>query len=169
MHVATGGWTDDWLWGLSLIVSSVVMHVFGLAMIGTCLVKVLPFTQRRATHPLVVFSVAIGFAALLLALLHGVEASLWGATLVWLGAVTDFRSAIYFSLQMATTLGANVVQLEERWKLMGPLEAISGMLLFGLSTAFLLVVAQRVSPFARSGSVLIAAKPSESTERAEIN
>ena len=48
---------------------------------------------------------------------------------------------------MVTTLGADVVLLEDRWKLMGPLEAISGMLLFGLSTAFLLAVMQRVWPF----------------------
>ena len=33
---------------------------------------------------------------------------------------------------------------------MGPLEAVSGMLLFGLSTAFLLIVLQRVWPFAVS-------------------
>jgi hypothetical protein len=50
---------------------------------------------------------------------------------------------VFFSLQMITTLGADVVFVDTRWKLMGPLEAMSGMLLFGLSTAFLLAVLQR--------------------------
>lgn len=55
---------------------------------------------------------------------------------------------MFFSLQMITTLGADVVFIDTRWKLMGPLEAMSGMLLFGLSTAFLLAVLQRAWPFA---------------------
>jgi hypothetical protein len=55
-------------------------------------------------------------------------------------------NAVFFSLQMITTLGADIVSIEVRWKLMGPLEAMSGMLLFGLSTAFLLAVLQRTWP-----------------------
>jgi Ion channel len=85
---------------------------------------------------------------LLLAILHGLEASLWAAAYVWLGASPDFTHAVFFSLQMITTLGADVVFIDTRWKLMGPLEAMSGMLLFGLSTAFLLAVLQRAWPFA---------------------
>jgi hypothetical protein len=48
---------------------------------------------------------------------------------------------------MVTTLGSSVVELGDRWKLMGPLEAIGGMLVFGLSTAFLFAVMLRVWPF----------------------
>jgi hypothetical protein len=88
----------------------------------------------------------IGITALLLAVLHGLEASLWAVSYVWLGASPDFTNAVFFSLQMITTLGADIVSIEVRWKLMGPLEAMSGMLLFGLSTAFLPAVLQRAWP-----------------------
>ncbi len=152
MHLgATGGWTDDWLWGLSLIATTTVMHVLGMFLIAMLLSKIFVGAVQCGTiSPLPVFTVTIGVAALLLALLHGCEVGLWAATLVGLGAVADFRSAIYFSMQMATTLGADVVQLESPWKLMGPLEGISGMLVFGLSTAFLFAITQRVWPFAET-------------------
>ena len=148
----TVGWSDDWMWGLALIALSVVTHAAGLALIGVGLARVVGSMIETPSHihrRFVLFSVVVGIASVLLAMLHGVEASYWAAAYVWLGAATDFRRAIYFSLQMVTTLGADVVLLEDRWKLMGPLEAISGMLLFGLSTAFLLAVMQRVWPFPR--------------------
>jgi hypothetical protein len=47
---------------------------------------------------------------------------------------------------MITTLSADIVSIDVRWKLTGPLEAMSGMLRFGLSTAFLLAVLQGAWP-----------------------
>jgi hypothetical protein len=133
-----------------MIAVSVMMHAAGLALMGVGLAKAFGAVMNaplRMHHRFILFSVMVGVAAVLLALLHGLEASCWAAIHVWLGACPDFREAIYFSLQMVTTLGADVVQLETRWKLMGPLEAISGLLLFGLSTAFLFAVIQRAWPF----------------------
>ena len=100
----TVGWSDDWMWGLALIALSVVTHAAGLALIGVGLARVVGSmieTPSHAHRRLVLFSVA----SVLLAMLHGVEASYWAAAYVWLGAATDFRRAIYFSLQMVTTLG----------------------------------------------------------------
>ncbi|HEY2620179.1 MAG TPA: ion channel [Acetobacteraceae bacterium] len=125
-------------------------HAAGLALIGMGIAKGLGLmieAPRHAHGRFILFSLVIGAASVLLALLHGIEASYWAAAYVWLGAAPDFRRAIYFSLQMVTTLGSDVVQLGDRWKLMGPLEAIGGMLMFGLSTAFLFAVMQRVWPF----------------------
>jgi hypothetical protein len=34
--------------------------------------------------------------------------------------------------------------LPPRWKLLGPFEAVSGMLMFGLTTAFIFAVIQRL-------------------------
>jgi hypothetical protein len=152
---ATVGWSDDWMWGLMLIALSMVTHAVGLTLISMGLVRSLGSiidSSSRADQRLMLFSVVIGATSVLLALLHGLEASYWATTYVWLGAAADFRRAIYISLQMITTLGADAVQLGDRWKLMGPLEAISGMLLFGLSTAFLFAVMQRVWPFPRTMS-----------------
>jgi hypothetical protein len=147
---ATAGWSDDWMWAISLIGLSMVTHAIGLTLISMTLVRSLgPIIDSpwRAHRRLILFSFVVGVASVLLALLHGLEASYWAATYVWLGALPDYRHAIYYSLQMITTLGADAVQLRGRWALMGPLEAISGMLLFGVSTAFLFAVMQRVWPF----------------------
>ena len=147
---ATVGWSDDWIWGISLIALSMVTHAAGLALISMSLAKSLGSmieTPRYAHGRFIFFSVVVGVTSVLLALLHGIEASYWAAVYVWLGAVPDFRRAIFFSLQMVTTLGSSVVELGDRWKLMGPLEAIGGMLLFGLSTAFLFAVMLRAWPF----------------------
>ena len=148
---ATGFWVGDWLWGLLLVTVSLVVHASGLALIGVSLAKSfgwLTEPTRPRREPFLLFPAVIGVTALLLAILHGLEASLWAAAYVWLGASPDFTHAVFFSLQMITTLGADVVFIDTRWKLMGPLEAMSGMLLFGLSTAFLLAVLQRAWPFA---------------------
>lgn len=70
-------------------------------------------------------------------LLHGVEAQVW-ATAYWLlGALPDYSSAMLYSLNAMTSYGHTSLYLERRWELMGALEALNGMLLFGLSTAFL--------------------------------
>jgi hypothetical protein len=45
------------------------------------------------------------------------------------------------------------VVLEGRWQLMGALEALNGMLLFGLTTAFLYGILQRVWPGGPHGTV----------------
>jgi Ion channel len=148
-----GSWYGDWIWGLLLVAVSLSAHASGLGVISAFLAKYLrPFIQqsRDGRGSYIAFPVVIGVTSLLLTVLHAVEASLWAATYVWLGALPDFARAIYFSLQMITTLGADVVTVEVRWRLLGPLEAICGMLLFGLSTAFLLIVFQRAWPFAVS-------------------
>jgi ion channel len=144
----TGAWTYDWFWGIALIVGSAMLHAFGIMLIAQGMQNALDFAERfRSLRPLERFSAAVTAASLSLVILHGLEAALWAVVLVWLDACPDFKSAIYFSLQMATTLGADIVQLTDRWKLMGPLEGMSGMLMFGISTAFLFAVMRRVWPY----------------------
>jgi hypothetical protein len=132
-----------------LVTMSLVIHTCGLGLIGLCLMRWFGRAidaAHRGHDFMILFPVVVGIATFLLALLHGLEASLWAIVFVWLGASPDFTHAVYFSLQMVTTLGADVVTLEPRWRLMGPLEAVGGMLLFGLSTAFLFAVLQRIWP-----------------------
>ena len=45
-----------------------------------------------------------------------------------------------------TTRGASGLEVAEEWRLMGALEASDGMLLFGISTAFLFAVLRQLSP-----------------------
>jgi hypothetical protein len=57
--------------------------------------------------------------------------------------VTDFSAAIYSSAASYTTSGSDIV-LPPQWKLLGPFEAVDGMLKFGVSTAFIFAVIQRL-------------------------
>ncbi len=49
-----------------------------------------------------------------------------------------------YSLGALTTYGDTTIHLAHQWKMMGSLEAVNGMLLFGLTTAFLFAMIQRV-------------------------
>jgi hypothetical protein len=52
----------------------------------------------------------------------------------------SFQQAFYCSAQSYTAQGYGDVHLSERWQLLAPLEAVNGLLLFGLSTAIMFAV-----------------------------
>ncbi len=144
-----GSWLGDWGWGLLLVTVTLVIHAMGITVLGALLVGWFGGSDgdKQAHVSLFRFPSAIAVVSLALAVLHGFEAGVWAATYLWLGATDTFRDGIVVSLQMATTLGPSSVDLRSGWRLMGPLEGVAGMLSFGLSTAFLIAVFQRVSPF----------------------
>ena len=82
-------------------------------------------------------------ATLLAFAAHLGEIALWAFALDISGAVGDIGAAIYSSAGSYTTSGSDVV-LPPQWKLMGPFEAVCGMLMFGVSTAFIFAVIQRL-------------------------
>ena len=59
------------------------------------------------------------------------------------GAVPDIGAAIYSSAGSYTTSGSDIV-LPPQWRLLGPFEAVDGMLMFGVSTAFIFAVVNRL-------------------------
>jgi len=79
---------------------------------------------------------------LLLAALHMVEAGFWAAAYFWLGALGSPEAAILYSVDSITTRGASGLVLQPHWQLLGALEAVNGVLLFGISTAFIFTVMQ---------------------------
>jgi hypothetical protein len=85
----------------------------------------------------------IGAAGLLLAILHGIEAGVWSTAYCWLGALRSPAEAMLYSVDSLTTRGASGLILEPSWRMMGALESADGMLLFGISTAFIFSVMQR--------------------------
>jgi hypothetical protein len=81
---------------------------------------------------------------LIMATAHLTQVALWALTLMLCGLVSDFERAFYCSAQNYTTLSYGDVLLPERWRLLGPLEAMNGLLFFGLSTAVLFAVLSRL-------------------------
>ena len=82
----------------------------------------------------------VALALLLTAAAHLTQIALWAVAFLLCGAITDFERAFYFSAQNYTALGYGDVLLSDRWRLLGPLEAVNGLLFFGLSTALLFAV-----------------------------
>jgi len=138
-------WVGNWAWSLPLIVLTVVLHVCGLAVIGEKVVRALSeAVEHRRFMPR--FAVVIGVTSLLVTLLHGIEGAVWAAAYRLLGALPDNKAAMLYSLSAMTTYGHANLFLKANWQLMGALEALNGMLLFGLTTAFLFAMIQRVWP-----------------------
>jgi len=75
-------------------------------------------------------------------MLHVFEAGLWATAYWWLGAINSPGEAILYSVDSISTRGGSGLMLTPNWQLMGALEAVDGMLLFGISTAFIFAIAQ---------------------------
>jgi len=137
-------WRADWAWGVPLIVLTMLIHVLGLVLINERFVR-LSSRVLRWSQPTAVFVVVMGCTTLLVSFLHGIELAIWAATYRLLGAFSDTRSAVLYSLNAITSYGHTSLTLEARWELMGALEALNGWLLFGLTTAFLFAMIDKVS------------------------
>ena len=134
------GWELDWLWGLPLLVATVVFHVSAfLAMERALIFRV---HHRGKRFPLAHFIGPIATTALGAAALHAVEAGAWAALYVRLGALSDHGTAMLYSLNAITSYGHENVFLESQWRLLGAIEAMNGLILFGLTTAFLFAAIQ---------------------------
>jgi hypothetical protein len=143
-------WSADWVWGCPLIVLTVIIHVLGLGFISQKAVLIHVDIMKHR-HPLAVIAVVMGATTLLATILHAIETGIWAIAYCAVGALPDFRSAMLYSFGAMTTYGHETLFLEEKWRLLGMIEALNGWLLFGLSTAFLFWLLQEVSPGSRAG------------------
>jgi hypothetical protein len=130
----------NWAWGLSLIALTIAIHTMGVVMMAVAGLRVRLWLEVRNLGVRYLIRIVIGgvgAVGLLLAVLHGIEATIWAAAYVWLGALDSLTDAILYSLDSMTTRGASGLTLEPHWQMMGALEAANGMLLFGISTAYI--------------------------------
>ena len=134
-----------------MIMLNVVIHVVGLVFINERVVSVLSdaMEHRRFAG---MFAVIMGVTASLATVLLALEAAVWAAAYRLLGAMPDNKSAMLFSLNAITSYGHANLDLERHWQLMGALEALNGVLLFGLTTAYLFAVMQRVLSLRNRGN-----------------
>ena len=77
-------------------------------------------------------------------LMHAFEIWSWAVLYVWLGEFESFERALYFSTVTFTTLGYGDITLQERWQLLSGIEAVNGIILFGVSTAFLFAIMRKL-------------------------
>ena len=135
----------SWRWGLSLIALTMAFHAAAVVMMGIVAVKIRVGLETRVFNlwrliPIMIC--IVGVMGLLLAVVLLIECGIWAAAYLWLGALVSLQDALLFSIDSMSTRGASGLTLQRHWQLMGALEAVNGMLLFGLSTAWLFTVGQ---------------------------
>lgn len=75
-------------------------------------------------------------------LMHLTQAAVWGLFLRYYGFFPTIADGMYFSASSITTLGYGDILLKFPWRHIGTLIAITGVLMFGCSTAFLFLILQ---------------------------
>jgi len=123
-----------------LIALCTAIHAGGLAVISR-----LPLRWSPAS-----FSTLTGrtrnliFIAWCLIVLHLIEIAIWAGNYYWQKCFNDVETSFYFSGVSYTTLGYGDVVLPRPWRLLGPLEGLTGILMCGLSTAFFFTAVLRI-------------------------
>lgn len=124
------------------LAACVVVHTAGLLALSRWLV-------RRPAHPVRYASDLFTLVLVAWAIigLHLMEIVLWALAYRGLGCLPDLASAFYFSSVTYTTVGYGDVVLHAEWRNLSGLEALTGIFLLGLSTAYFFgYLTQRFKP-----------------------
>jgi hypothetical protein len=141
--------SSSWTWGLCLIVLTTAIHSLGIVLMSILGLRIRAGLMRRriafwqGVAMLTGLTAAIGLS---LAVLHGIEAAMWAAAYLRLGALDTAAEAMLFSVDAMSTRGASGLVLHRHWQIMGALEAVAGMLMFGISTAYIFAIMQQYWP-----------------------
>jgi len=125
--------------GSCLVAVTVTTHAGGLALV---LSHVLHHRVPADTRFWPITWLLIRIAWWLI-LIHMVEIAVWALFFWWEKCLPNVESAFYFSGVTYATLGYGDLLLPKEWRLFGPLEALTGNLMVGLSIAFFFAVVSR--------------------------
>ncbi len=132
---------DIWL-GAILIVITIIIHALLTRLVifighkrsdpNNKLPNYLSKEYRIATAIMIIFTASM------------IEAIIWAAAYVWVGALDLFDDALYFSIVTFTTLGYGDITLNESWRLLASYQAAIGIIVFGWSTAIVMALVQKI-------------------------
>jgi Ion channel len=122
-----------------LVAITVLIHAAGL---GILLSRLLRSTTRANARFWPITWLLIRIAWWLI-FIHIGEIAVWALFFWWQKCLPDFESSLYFSGVTYATLGYGDLLLPKEWRMFGPLEALTGSLMVGLSIAFFFAVLSR--------------------------
>jgi hypothetical protein len=122
-----------------LVVSTVAMHAVGFSALLRVMMRSHAL-DRSGFVPVV--GMVIGLTCWLM-LIHLAEIAVWGLFYLWHGCLPDAESAFYFSGVTYTTVGYGDLVLPRPWRMLAPVEALTGILMYGLSTGLFFAVVSR--------------------------
>ena len=125
-----------------LVAVTVAVHAAGFGLVLGTLVRrhVAP-----PTSPWPITWLLVRLAWLLI-FIHVVAISAWALFYRWQQCLADTESAFYFSGVTYTTLGYGDVVLPREWRLLAPLEGLTGILMCGLSGGLFFAVVVAIRP-----------------------
>ena len=118
-----------------LMAACVVIHASGI----TWSMRQLDHTSMRGRRFWRTTSVSISLATRMV-VCHLAEISLWALLYLFTDAMRDLPSSLYFSAVTYTTTGYGDLVLPQEWRLVGGVEALTGILMCGWSTAFFFAI-----------------------------
>jgi hypothetical protein len=126
--------------GSGVGICNIVIH----ALVMTALVRVvLTVGAKKTGHPtLLLIFVMVATVSVLMAA-HMLEILVWAVTYGILDAAPADADLVYFALVNYTTLGYGDLTPIAHWRLLEPMTAMNGVLLFGWSTAVVFQVQRR--------------------------
>ena len=127
------------LFASSLVAATVIIHAAGLGMV---LSHVLHSKERTDTSFWPITWLLIRVAWLLI-VFHMLEIAVWALFFWWEKCLPDLESSFYFSGVTYATLGYGDLLLPKEWRMFGPLEALTGSLMVGLSIAFFFIIVSK--------------------------
>jgi len=80
------------------------------------------------------------YSTLVMLLGNMIQIGIWALLFYVLEQFEKYSEAFYHSTVNFTTLGYGDIVMSDDWKLLGALEAVNGVIMFGLSTGFLFAV-----------------------------
>ncbi len=135
-----------------------LMHqiVWGSVFLGLCMllqvaclalsIPVLIRTMRRMAglNPALQITITLSVALMLVVLALSIQIWIWSLVWVGYGVLPDWNSAVYFSLVTFTTVGYGDIVLPPEARIFAGLGGVTGVLGFGLSTAYLVALTSRL-------------------------
>jgi Ion channel len=123
-----------------LVAITVAIHAAGLGMV---LAHVLHSKVRQEDTRFWPITWLLIRIAWLLIVIHMFAIFVW-ALFFWLAkCLPNIESSFYFSAVTYATIGYGDLVLPKEWRMLGPIEGFTGILMFGLSTAFFFIIVSK--------------------------
>jgi hypothetical protein len=123
-----------------LVAITVAVHASGLGLVLSHVLHSRVQQEDTRFWPITWLLIRIAW---LLIVIHMLAIFVW-ALFFWLAkCLPDIESSFYFSAVTYATIGYGDLVLPKEWRMLGPIEGFTGILMFGLSTAFFFIVVSK--------------------------